>query len=291
MNKVRGMLGIILCLALVACSPAASQKPVVATTFFPLQDFTQAIVGDQATVFSLVPAGVEPHEYEPTPRDSERLQSSVAYVMLGKNFGGFEDKLVGSAGTNTVIIDASAGIKRLPSSNKSAVLDPHVWLSPARALQLVQNIAAGLQKIPSLRAEVIIANTQILSDQLRDLDRTFQTELSNCSKHVILVDHDAFSYLARDYGFETVTLAGLEPEAEPSPQQLKHLIDVGKAQKLKFVFYESTGDSRIARAIAQELGAQVLPISTAESSEKPGDTYMTLMNQNLEHLAQAMECS
>ena len=95
----------------------------------------------------------------------------------------------------------------------------------------------------------------------------------------MLVSHNAFSYLARDYGFEIVGLSGLSPEAEPTPQQIKALVDEAREHDLKYVFYEEFVDPRVSAAIASEVGAEVLELNPLEGTNDPEATYFSMMGK------------
>jgi zinc transport system substrate-binding protein len=168
-------------------------------------------------------------------------------------------------------------------------MDPHIWLSPKNAKLMVNNIKNGLMAADPKNADVYLANAQKLSQELDELDAEYKTGLAACAKDVVLVNHNAFSYLARDYGFEIITIHGLEPEAEPTPGQLQELIEEAKEHDIKYVFYEELVDPRVAQTIANEVGAQTLELNPLESGSS-GDNYVALMQENLENLQLALEC-
>ena len=154
---------------------------------------------------------------------------------------------------------------------------------------MTNNIKNGLVAVDPENANFYLDNAAKLSVELDNLGQDFKKGLSQCSKNVVLVNHNAFSYLARDYGFELITIHGLEPEVEPTPGQLQELIDKAKEHKIKYVFYEELVDPRVAQTIANEVGAEVLELSPLEGGN-PSDTYVSLMHQNLDNLRIALEC-
>ena len=122
------------------------------------------------------------------------------------------------------------------------------------------------------------------------MDSEFRAALSSCAKDVVLVNHNAFAYLARDYGFRTITIHGLEPETEPTPQQLARLVAEARKHGIKYVFYEALVDPRIARTIAQEVGAEAMQLDPLEGSDDAAATYLSLMRINMDKLRVALEC-
>lgn len=169
--------------------------------------------------------------------------------------------------------------------------DPHIWLSPENVKQMVENVKERLVEIDPENAALYGQNAQESINRLTELDGEFRTGLSSCSKDVVLVSHNAFSYLARDYGFEIVGLSGLSPEAEPTPQQIRALVDEAREHDLKYVFYEEFVDPRVSAAIAREVGAEVLELNPLEGTNDPEATYFSIMGKNLENLKTAMECT
>ncbi len=267
----------------------------IATTFYPLYDLTKNIVGDKGTVYSIVPAGSEPHEYEPTAGDFQKLNSADAFVTMGVEFGEFEDTLASSVPASVTIIPSGKGIQQLKANDDEKIiggLDPHIWLSPKNAQKMVDNIMNGLVQVDPDNTVYYLQNGQKVIDDLQALDAEFAGGLSNCQKDVVLVGHNAFSYLGRDYGFRTLFLGGLEPESEPTPQELAAIVDAAKENHIKYVFYEELVDPRISNIIANEVGAQTMVLSPLEgpSESNPSDTYFTLMRQNLHNLEVALEC-
>ena len=266
------------------------QELTVAATFYPLYDLTKSIVGDKGTVYSIVPAGVEPHEYEPNPSDLQKLSDADVFVTMGIEFAEFEKEL-GEVHPTAEIIAASTGISLLKAEDEHATNDPHIWLSPKNAQKMALNIMTGIAEADPQQKEYYLRQGQQLIDDLNALDMEFKESLASCTKEVILVNHNSFSYLARDYGFKTIAISGLEPEAEPTPQQLAELVTEAKKHSIKYVFYEDLIDPRVAKTIAEEVGAETLKLDPLEGSADPSATYTSLMRKNLLALQLALECS
>ncbi|MBS3136599.1 zinc ABC transporter substrate-binding protein [Candidatus Woesearchaeota archaeon] len=287
---------VLIIIALVGCSPkiTESNQIVVASTFYPLLDLTRNIVGEKGIVNSIVPSGIEPHDYEPTPRDVQKLNSADAFVIIGIEFEQFESSLINSVNPSIQIIPASTGIALLPSTDDheedESGNDPHIWLSPNNAQVMTTNIMTGLIAADPDSAENYKKNGMALIEQLKLLDAEFKEGLAECRKRIVLVNHNAFAYLAMDYEFDVISISGLEPEAEPTPQQLAELVDRARENDIKYVFYEKLVDPKVARTIAKEVNAETLELNPLEGSSDPSDNYLSLMRQNLENLRKAMEC-
>ena len=285
----------------------------IAVTFYPLQEAVMMITGDSAEVFSIVPPFSEPHGYEPSPQDILAFNKADVFVTMGFEFENLEQDLISSA-ENVIIINSAEGIALIDAEeygreeekhenedddNKEEEndeerghgKDPHFWLSPENVKQMVRNVKDGLVNADPQNAALYERNALQSINRLSALDQEFRTGLASCAKDTVLVSHNAFSYLGRDYGFEVIGLSGLSPEAEPTPQQMKELIDEAKERKLKYIFYETLVDPRVSSAIASEVGAQLLELNPLEGAKDGEVTYFSLMRKNLANLRTAMECS
>ena len=286
---------VILALALVSCT--ANKEPSqqntklnVVATFYPLYDLTRSILGDKGMVYTLVPANTEPHDYEPKPSDIQKLNSANAFVTMGIEFAAFEDTLIESINPDVAVIPAGRDITLLKASDEQGANDPHIWLSPKNAQEMAAHIVFGLRAIDPKNQEYYAANGNLLIAELGALDQEFKEGLTSCKKDAILVNHNAFSYLGKDYEFRTITISGLEPEVEPTPLQIKKIIDEAWKNDIKYVLYENLIDPRVATTIAQEVGAQALELNPLEGSSNLSETYFTLMRKNLDTLRIALEC-
>ncbi len=284
--------------------PAGDGKPTIITTFYPLEEIARNVAGDTADVRAIVPAGSEPHDYEATPSDIVALHGAQAFVTVGVEFAAFEDTLASSTGGNVTVIPAGKGVALLdvaprlgedvapagtekPETGK----DPHIWLSPRNMEQMTRTVAQGLgERFPERKAEYD-ANAQRYVAQLDALDKEYAQGLHACNKSAVLVNHEAFAYLGRDYNFTQLAIAGLGPESEPTPGQIKLLVDAARGHGIKYVLYEDLVDPRIAQTIAQEVGAQALELNPIEGTSDPNATYLSLMRGNLKTLRTALECA
>ncbi len=295
----------ILCLLLIimmtACTghietqTTSTKRITIATTFYPLFDLTRSIAGDKADVYSIVPTDAEPHEYEETPQDIIKLNKADAFVTMGIQFAGFENKLIEA--TNIKIIPAGKNIPLIDVKNElgdpsdESGNDPHIWVSPKNAVKMAENIRDGLIELDPENKDYYANNADSLIASLISLDADYASGLKDCKQDTILAAHDAYSYLARDYGFRSYFISGLTPESEPSPQQIKRLIDLAEQKHLKYIFYEEVVDPRISQTIAEQVGAITMPLSPVENVPEVSKTYVEVMQENLNRLKIALECN
>lgn len=261
-------------------------KVQVVTSFYPMYFFTLQIAGDKADVKNITPAGVEPHDYEPTAQDIANIEKSDLLILNGGDLETWGDKIKNNLkGTKVTIITAG---------EKIAKQDPHVWLSPSLAMQEVKTILYGFIKVDPNNKDFYILNTEKLLTKLANLDKNYQQGLSNCKQKDIITSHSAFWYLAQEYGLNQVTITGISPDEEPSPQKLAEIVKYAKEHNVKYVFVESLASPKLSETIAYEAGAKTLildPIEGVSNQDlKAGKNYFTLMDSNLKNLRTALTC-
>ncbi|HSE06305.1 MAG TPA: zinc ABC transporter substrate-binding protein [Methylomirabilota bacterium] len=292
------MIGRILPLALAllaasGCAPTPPPaKPLVVATIYPLWEFARRVAGDRADVAMMVPAGVEPHDWEPAPRDVSRLQRAGVVVHTGTELDAWAEKLLADrTGRRGVVVSARAGIDVL---TVGGVPDPHVWLDPTLARVQVRAIAAGLEQADPEGRATYEENARAFVAQVDALDQAFAAGLADCARREIVTSHAAFGYLARRYRLTQVPVMGLSPEAEPSPADLAAIVRTARRFKVTHVFFETLVSPRLAETLGREIGATPLPLNPIEgvSSDEAaaGTGYLELMRANLANLRLALGC-
>lgn len=278
--------------------PLAVDKrlPVVAS-FYPLFFMAQQIGGDKAEVVNIVPAGAEPHDYEPTAQDMMRLENSRLIILNGGGLEAWSNNLEQNIDPKkTVIIVAGKDlVSQSLTDNGQTRLDPHIWLDPPLAKKMLANILKGFIQADPANQIYYQANAAALQARLTSLDTSYRQGLSHCQKKDIITSHAAFGYLATTYGLTQIPIAGLSPDAEPSPQQLANIIKFSKLNQVKYIFFESLTSPKLAQTIASELGAQTLVLNPLEGLTDQelaqGENYLSIMQANLKNLEIALVCS
>ena len=199
-------------------------------SFFTLWDFTRQVGGDRAEVVSLVPPGVEPHDWEPTPQDVIQARKARLFVYNGAGLEQAADRLLKEiAGTGPLPVNTTAGIALLGAGrarrpDKDHARDPHVWLDPMLAQTQVDAITAGLvQADPEGRAGYA-ERAAAYKAKLGALHADFEAGLRECARRDVVTSHAAFAYLTRRYRLNQVPVLGIAPESEPSPADLARLV-------------------------------------------------------------------
>ena len=272
------------------------KKVHVVTSFYPLYFFASRIGGDQVEVLNITPAGAEPHDYEPTPKDVARIEASDLLVLNG---GGLEawgkniTQNLDQKKTRVVTVGEFLTTAVIKEDGKT-VPDPHVWLSPLLAKKMVDRIAESFVAADPAEAPYFYDNAEKLKKDLDQLDVNFRERLSNCSTKDIVTAHAAFGYLADAYGLRQVPVAGLSPDAEPSPRQLAEVTAFMKQNQVKYIFFESLVSPKLSETIASEVGAKTLVLDPIEGLSNQalgrGEDYLSVMRNNLTNLQIALTC-
>lgn len=271
-----------------------SNKVRVVASFYPIFDFVKKVGGDRVEVSSLIPVGIEPHDYEPT---IQQVQNAQTADMLVINGGGFEEEWVKDIDAE-FLLDASVGLNLTGHAGEKSngSMDPHIWLDPTLAKQQVEKIRDGLIKVDPANTAYYNENANRFISELDSLDRTIKSELSNCEKKDFIAFHNAFSYFASRYGLTQHSIQGVSPEAEVLPQRLQQTINLARDMGLDTVYSEELADPRFASVIAQEIpNGKVLVLSPIEGIDKEeqnaGVDYLDKMKENIENLKVGLKCN
>jgi len=290
-------------------STTDNSKLQVVTSATFLYEFTQNIGKEMVDVTLLVPMGADPHDWEPTIRDTERLQRSDVIIVNGI---GYEHwiaslELTGIAG---ILVDTSNGISTLDSAKhdeekhdeekhdeekhdeekhdeeKHGALDPHIWLNPVYAQLQVKNIANALSNSDPMNKNHYQSNAEIYNQELNLLDAKIRTELSGCKTDFITF-HDAFSYFSEEYDLTQHTIiSSTDSHGEVTLQTLENIISLARELNIKIIFAEESASTKTSQVIADEIGGKVLVLSPLEIVSD--ETYVEKMTQNLESLKEAL---
>lgn len=229
-----------------------SGKVNVVTTIAPLSDFILAVGGDRVEVTVLVPAGAEPHTYEPTPSQMKDVATADLYVMNGAGLEFWMDKVLG-VNQNMVVIDSSEGAVILRESADE--LDPHIWVSLRNAATQVKNICTGLIQVDPENSDYYTKNRDEYLEKLKALDGELNQTFAAKKDLTFIVYHPAWTYFARDYGLDQVPI--LENEKEPGPKYLAGIIDLARENNITTIFVEPQYNPKSAEVVAREMKANI----------------------------------
>jgi len=280
-----------------------SPKIKVVTSFYPLYFFTSEIARDRAEVSNLIPSGAEPHGYEPTARDMAQIESSNLLVLNGGGLEGWGENIKSNLNKDKIkVVVAGEGLttktmeeeEHAEEGHHHDSIDPHIWLSPILASQMVDKIEFGLSEVDPNNSSYYKSNAEILKNKLSVLDKEFKEGLATCGDKNIITSHAAFAYLASAYELNQIPIAGLSTEEEPSSKEMAEIVKFSKANNVKYIFFESLISPKLSETIAKEIGAQTLSLNPigglTEDEINSGKNYFTEMKSNLANLKIALQC-
>ena len=175
----------------------------------------------------------------------------------------------------------------------SHTTDPHTWVSPKSALILASNIKDSLIEVDPEQATHYEENYNAIVTKLTSIDKQYTDALSNLTKRTIVVSHQSFGYVARDYNLEQISIMGLSPNAEPRAQDILEITKTVKANDVKYIFFEELVSDNLAKMLASEAKVDTMVLYSLEGlttrQEKAGEDYISLMELNLQNLVQALQ--
>ncbi len=260
-------------------SKESGQISVIAT-IYPLAYFADGL-SPNATVTTIVGPGKEPHDYELTIDDAKMIHDANMVIVNG-NVDDWAWKSI--KGEKTVSALTSLNLP---------LTDPHVWLDPVYAKQIVRNIGAYLEGIDPAYATIIAQNTDKKVAAIAAIDAAYKEGLATCKIREIVSTHEAFNFLATRYNFKVHGIMGLNPHEEPSAKSLASMTDLIKSRRINTVFFESFPSENLAKTLAAETGAKSDVLNTIESLSPGYDQstgYFAIMMDNLVKLRSAMLC-
>ena len=275
-------------------------KLKVTASFYIMYDFAKKIGGDKVEVTNMVPAGTEPHDWEPSTKDLIELEKSDVFVYNGAGMEQWVDDVLESLDTEELLsVEASKGIKLLKNEDAhkhdhshDSTNDPHVWLDPQNAKYEMNQIKKALIKADAKNKEYYEANYQKYVKQFDELDNLYKKELSNVDQRELVVAHEAFGYLCHAYNLKQMGIEGLSADDEPDPKQMSEVIDFAKKHKVKTIFFEELVSPKVAKTIAKETGASAKMLNPLEGLSnkkiKAGEDYFSVMKQNLAAIKEAL---
>ncbi len=278
-------------------------RPVIVTNFYPIQWLASQLVGDDAEVISLTPAGTEPHDLALDANGQKDLNQADVVLYLGADFQPDIQRAVAQLGSSVTTEDllTAPGVTLLPAGDLgkeplAGNMDPHVWLSPVEMQAMADAAAAAITTGAPALADRVAEALPALESQLQDLDDSYRQGLAGCESTELVTSHAAFGYLADEYGLQQVPIiASLSPDAEPDPKQLQSIAEVARAGNVTTVFFEDALPSALSQTVADEIGAQVSLLSALEFDPResigPDQDYMSVMEGNLDRIEEGLRCA
>ena len=281
-------------LAVSACSSSSalpdekSELPTVVVTYSVLGNIVEQLVGDAATVTTLIPDGQDPHEFEPSAKDIESLNNANIVVSNGLDFEeGLEETLnnVKTAGVNVFMAGDYITVRELSEEEHDhGAFDPHLWLSPAAMLEMLPELSEAIGAAIGVDLSVQL---ETLSAELTALDTQIQ-EIIGGVKCELVSGHDEMGYFADRYGCEVIgaVIPSLSTTSESSAGELADLKAEIETHGVPAIFTGLGTSPAVAEQLASELGVKAVTLSTHFLDGAA--TYQEFMMRMTNQIAEAL---
>ncbi|MDP3368189.1 MAG: metal ABC transporter substrate-binding protein [Pseudomonas sp.] len=269
----------------------------IGITLHPYYSYVSNIVGDRAEVVPLIPAGFNPHAYEPRAEDIKRIGGLDVVVLNGVGHDDFADRMIAASEKPDVpVIEANARVPLLAATGQAArgagkVVNPHTFLSISASIAQINNIARELGKLDPDNAKFYSQNARAYGKRLRGLRAEALGKLTDAkgSELRVATIHAAYDYLLREFGLEVTAVVEPAHGLEPSPSQLKKTIDQLKELDVQVIFSEMDFPSSYVDTIQRESGVKIYPLTHISYGEYTAKKYEEEMARNLDTVVRAIQ--
>ncbi len=266
MKKAALILSVILLFCLAGCSGSSVDKPIIAVTIAPQAHFVEKICGEQVKTVTLIPAGASAETYEMKPKEILDFAEARLYFSIG--VPAEEKGILPNIGKDTEAVALAERIGEVyPDLKIGSERDPHIWLSPKRAILAVEIMTEEICRIDPQNSELYKENSAKYIEDLRQLCEDITEVLKDRSGDTFLTYHPAYGYFAEDFSLKEISIEHNGKEA--TAKQLAGLITQAKEAGIKYVFCQEEASEKQAQLVAKEIGAQLKTLTPlAENYEE-----------------------
>jgi len=260
---------------------------IVATSVAPLADFARHVGGRRVRVENIVQSGANPHTYQLTTDQMDLLSRAKLLIINGAGLEFWAKKAVQAASNpELIVVETADGIPLVDKGEDSHPGgNPHVWLNPKYAIKQVNTIRDAFIKADQKNKAYYTSNAAAYVARLRDLDNYIRCQVRGFRTREFVAFHPSWVYFANEYGLKQAAAIEESPGKEPPIVAIRRIVDKAKRANARVVFAEPQFSTKIAQAVADEVGAKVLVL---DPLGKPGDSYIALMKRNVREMAKAL---
>ncbi|MEQ8624329.1 MAG: zinc ABC transporter substrate-binding protein [Vicingaceae bacterium] len=296
----------LLIISVVACQQKKQSKSegpikIVCTTGM-LGDAVENIVGDKASVITLMGSGVDPHLYKATQGDLKNLSNADVIVYNGLHLEGKMGEIFEKLENRKKIIVAAGGISNnelINNTDFQGAHDPHIWFDVNLWSKAVDHISRELAAFDSSSAETYAVNTKKYVAQLAEVDKYVERSILtiDSSRRVLVTAHDAFSYFGKAYNMQVKGLQGISTASEYGLKDVSNLVDFITERKIKAVFVESSVSDRSLNAVVEgcksrghnlRIGGTLFSDAMGENGTVEG-TYIGMVKHNVKVIVEGLQ--
>jgi zinc/manganese transport system substrate-binding protein len=277
---------------------SGGQVGAVATTTIA-GDLVRNVGGERLDLDVLVPAGADPHDFEPRPSDAVALADADLVVRSGGELDEWLGELIDSAGGDAAEVTLLDSVDAIEGGRahgeEEADLDPHWWQDPRNAILAVEAIRDALAEADPGGRRAYERTARAYIAELRALD----DEIERCMQRVppdkrkLVTTHDSLGYFAERYDVEVIgsVIPSLSTQAQPSAKDVDALVEQIEDEEVEAIFPEAAVSQRLERAISRESGAEIgreLWTDTLGDEGSGAETYVDAMRATAGALAEGM---
>ena len=320
---MKKILYLVLSLALILClfsgcgseekTEADDEKIKVVATVFPAYDWAREIIGncDDVELILLLDNGVDMHSYQPSADDIITISTCDMFIYVGGQSDSWVDDALGQSQNKDMAVINMMDVMgesvreeaHLPGIEQEEEehdheYDEHIWLSLKNAQVICDAISDGLAQISPENQKIFSENCAAYDEKLSDLDSRYQAAADSSSiKTLVFADRFPFLYLTEDYGLDYyAAFEGCSAETEASFETVAYLASVVDDLNIKSILIIDGSDGKLAETIISntaEKNQQILTLdsmqSVSSSDIEGGETYLDVMEGNLEVLEEALK--
>jgi ABC-type Zn uptake system ZnuABC Zn-binding protein ZnuA len=275
-------------------SQAQKLKVLASTTM--IADMAQQIAGDKLAVESLLPLGGDPHIYEPTPTDVQRVTQAQLILVNGLTLEGWMKELIDNSGSKAKIVTVTEGVAALTSAEHKGAADPHAWMTASNGMIYTNNILKAVCALDPADTNYFEKNAAAYTSELQNLDTYMKEKIAQIPERqrILITSHDAFHYYGLRYGLRLESVLGTSTDADVQTSDIIRLINVIKNSGVTAIFVESTINPKLLKQIAKDnkviIGGSLFADSMGDA-QSGADSYLKMLRHNTDVLANSLSLS
>ncbi len=260
----------------------AFASSTVAVSIKPLYLLARDLVPEGTEIFTVVPPGYSPHIFSPSPSAVRKLSSAKLIFVVGAGLEFWLDDIKGNLRGRIVVL--SEGMELLGEGGR---VNPHIWLSPVRALKMVDRMVDALKQEFPERASDIETKARTLRSRIEELDRKIRERTASFKNRKVVVYHPAWTYFLRDYGLEQVAVIERKPGEAPTPRRLASIMKIIRKEGVKLIITEPGPQERFARLLAERAGVRWAVLDPLAASPDVKD-YCDFIMKNFKKMEEVL---
>ena len=256
-------------------------------------EIAESVGGPAVRVTRLVKPGMDPHDFQPSPRDVREVEDADLVLLSGKGMEGYLTKLEDAVGNKAKFVDVGAEIPTLTLEEDGRIVeDPHWWHSIANMKKATSLVRRQFVEADPPNKALYVKNATAYLANLTDLEKWVRQEIAKLARdqRKLVTSHDALQYFAQEYGFKIYAIEGVSTDDQPSSKKVIDLINTIRSQRVKAVFFESIANPKVTSEIIKETGAKIGGQLFVDGlGEKEASTYSDMIRHNIQTIVENLQ--